>query len=118
MISVMGMPLATRFTTNATVIRIPRIQARPPITCESKVIRSNPSIAPPRFSHCSLAFETSIQTRVLCHVLPAMHTMQLEQPNAGAHLLPKAGAQRTLEAVRCSALILLEAPSPADHRGL
>jgi hypothetical protein len=25
-------------------------------------------------------------------------------PNAGAHLLPKAGAQRTLEAVRCSAL--------------
>ena len=39
-------------------------------------------------------------------------------PNAGAHLLPKAGAQRTLEAVRCSALILIEAPSPADHRGL
>ena len=26
------------------------------------------------------------------------------QPNAGAHLLPEAGAERTLEAVRCSAL--------------
>jgi hypothetical protein len=26
-------------------------------------------------------------------------------PNAGAHLLPEAGAQRTLEAVRCSALL-------------
>jgi hypothetical protein len=26
------------------------------------------------------------------------------KPNAGAHLLPEAGAERTLEAVRCSAL--------------
>jgi hypothetical protein len=25
-------------------------------------------------------------------------------PNAGAHLLPEAGAERTLEAVRCSAM--------------
>ena len=42
------------------------------------------------------------------------------QPNAGAHLLPEAGAryERRLEAVRCSALILIEAPSPADHDGL
>jgi hypothetical protein len=41
-------------------------------------------------------------------------------PNAGAHLLPEAGAthERTLEAVRCSALILIEAPSSADPRGL
>src|SRR2546425_12999168 len=39
-------------------------------------------------------------------------------PNAGAHLLPEAGAERTLEAVRCSAVILIEAPSPADHRGM
>src|SRR5262245_12220188 len=26
-------------------------------------------------------------------------------PNAGAHLLPKAGAERTLEAVRCSPML-------------
>src|SRR5262249_21697374 len=31
-------------------------------------------------------------------------TTYLLQPNAGAHLLPAAGAKRTLEAVRCSAL--------------
>src|SRR5438552_3907997 len=41
-----------------------------------------------------------------------------ERPNAGAHLLPEAGAQQTLEAVRCSALILIEAPSPAYHGGM
>jgi hypothetical protein len=30
----------------------------------------------------------------------------MEEPaNAGAHLLPEAGAQRTLEAVRCSAVL-------------
>ena len=29
--------------------------------------------------------------------------------NAGAQLLPEAGAERTLEAVRCSAVILIEA---------
>jgi len=40
--------------------------------------------------------------------------------NAGAHLLPEAAAtqERRLGAVRCSALILIEAPSPADHRGM
>jgi len=34
------------------------------------------------------------------------------QPNAGAHLPPEAGAteERTLEAVRCSALLVLLAP--------
>ena len=36
------------------------------------------------------------------------------QPNAGAHLLPEAGAERTLEAVRCSAL--LDAQVPQDQR--
>jgi hypothetical protein len=39
-------------------------------------------------------------------------------PNASLRLLPEAGAQRTLEAVSCKALILIEAPSPADHRGM
>jgi hypothetical protein len=41
-------------------------------------------------------------------------------PNASAQPLPEAGAtqERTLEAVGCSALILIEAPSPADHRGM
>jgi hypothetical protein len=39
-------------------------------------------------------------------------------PNAGAHLLPEAGAERTLEAVRCSALILIEAPSSAYPSGM
>jgi hypothetical protein len=29
----------------------------------------------------------------------------MAKPNASAHLLPEAGAQRTLEAVRCSALL-------------
>src|SRR5262249_28437111 len=41
-----------------------------------------------------------------------------QQPNAGAHLLPEAGAQRTLEAVRCSALFgVLVGPDPygASH---
>src|SRR5262249_46332326 len=34
-----------------------------------------------------------------------LHRLSLcrKPPNAGAHLLPEAGAQRTLEAVRCSA---------------
>src|SRR5712691_10191783 len=74
---VMVIPLDTRCTTNDTVIRIPRIHARPPITCGSKGIRSNPSIAPPMFSHSSLALETSKQTRVLCHVFPAVHQCSL-----------------------------------------
>jgi transposase len=38
--------------------------------------------------------------------------------NAGRQLLPKAGAQRTLAAVACTPLILIEAPSPADQRGM
>jgi len=38
-ISSVVIPLATRFTTRDTVIRIPRIQARPPMICGSKVIR-------------------------------------------------------------------------------
>jgi hypothetical protein len=33
----------------------------------------------------------------------------LLQPNASLQLLPEAGAQRTLEAVSCKALILIEA---------
>src|SRR4030095_8392499 len=86
MISVMGMPLATKFTTNDTVIRIPRIQARPPITCGSKVIRSNPSIAPPMFSPSSLDLETSKQTSVLCLVLQAVHPTQREQVRIGRTL--------------------------------
>src|SRR6516225_7138240 len=41
-------------------------------------------------------------------------------PNARAHLLPEAGAtqERALEAVRCSPMILIEAPSSAYHRGM
>ena len=38
--------------------------------------------------------------------------------NAGAHLLPKAGAQRTLEGVGCSRLILIDAPSSAYPDGM
>ena len=37
-------------------------------------------------------------------VLPSSFVVSCLVPNAGAHLLPEAGAQRTLEAVRCSAL--------------
>ena len=50
----------------------------------------------------------------------ALHYAPKEKPNAGAHLLPEAEArdERRLEAVRRSALILIEAPSPADHRGM
>jgi hypothetical protein len=38
-------------------------------------------------------------------MLSSQTRLQLKAPNAGAHLLPKAGAtqERTLEAVRCSA---------------
>jgi transposase len=41
-------------------------------------------------------------------------------PNAAPQPLPKAGAtqERTLEAVGCRRLILIEAPSLADHRGM
>jgi hypothetical protein len=39
-------------------------------------------------------------------------------PNAGRQLLPEAGAQRTLYAVACMPLILIEAPSPAYRRGM
>src|SRR5260370_13996613 len=42
----------------------------------------------------------------------------LLKPNASLQLLPKAGAQRTLEAVGCKALILIEAPSSAYRRGM
>jgi hypothetical protein len=38
--------------------------------------------------------------------------------NASLQLLPEAGVQRTLEAVSCKALILIEAPSPAYRRGM
>ena len=41
------MPLATRFTTKATVMRVPRMQARPPMTAGSNVMRSNMSPFPP-----------------------------------------------------------------------
>ena len=40
----MVIPVATRFTINDTVIRMPQRQARPPMTCESKVMRSNPNM--------------------------------------------------------------------------
>src|SRR5262249_39570428 len=42
------------------------------------------------------------------------------KPNAGAHLLPEAAArhERTLEAVRCKPLILIEAPSSAYRCGM
>src|SRR5271157_396923 len=40
-ISSADMPLAKRLTTSETVMRMPRIQARPPITVGSKVILSN-----------------------------------------------------------------------------
>src|SRR5262249_47473316 len=41
-------------------------------------------------------------------------------PNAQAHLLPEAAArhERRLEAVRCSPLIMIEAPPPASPGGL
>lgn len=35
------MPFATRLTTNDTVMRKPRMHARPPITSGAKVMRSN-----------------------------------------------------------------------------
>jgi hypothetical protein len=49
-----------------------------------------------------------------------MHVRSVWMPNASAHLLPEAGAtqERTLEAVRCSAVILIEAPSPAYPGGM
>ena len=43
---------------------------------------------------------------------------ELLMPNASLQLLPEAGAQRTLEAVSCKALILIEAPSSAYRRGM
>src|ERR1700684_762281 len=39
--SSVDIPFATRLTTSETVIRIPRMQARPPITAGSNAIRSN-----------------------------------------------------------------------------
>jgi hypothetical protein len=39
-------------------------------------------------------------------------------PNARRQARLKAGAQRTLEAVACTPLILIEAPSPAYHHGM
>ena len=42
----------------------------------------------------------------------------MKLPNAGGEPHPEAGAQRRLEGVGCRRLILIEAPSPADHRGL
>jgi hypothetical protein len=39
--SSVDIPFATRLTTSETVIRIPRMQARPPITAGSNVILSN-----------------------------------------------------------------------------
>ena len=52
------------------------------------------------FSHRSLALTTPHQASVLCHVFQAVHTMQLEQPNAGAHLLPELGRRKRVHAVR------------------
>ena len=39
--SSVDIPFATRLTTSETVIRTPRMQARPPITAGSNVMRSN-----------------------------------------------------------------------------
>jgi hypothetical protein len=39
-------------------------------------------------------------------------------PNAGAHLPPEAGAQRTLEAVSCKAMIMIEASLAAYPGGM
>src|SRR5712691_1303926 len=110
MISAIVIPLATRFTSNATVIRIPRMQARPPITCDSKVIRSNPSIAPPDF-FSQLPDPRNCQTdkRIMPRFSSRAYKVALEQtPNARHEPLPEAGAQRTLEAVGSMPLILLE----------
>jgi hypothetical protein len=43
---------------------------------------------------------------------------QTRTPNARFQPLLEAGAERTLEAVGCTPLILIEAPSPAYHRGM
>ena len=46
-ISCVDMPLATRLSTRETVIRMPLMQARPPITFGSKVIRSSSNMGHP-----------------------------------------------------------------------
>src|SRR5262249_27616889 len=55
----------------------------------------------------------------LCSEYVNMHgqktTLQRLSSNAGAHLLPKAGAERTLEAVRCSALLAAVPPWMPSH---
>src|SRR6267142_616860 len=51
------------------------------------------------------ALETSKQTSALCHVFQAVHTMQLEQPNARHQARRTARAQRTLFAVACMPLL-------------
>ena len=63
MISCAFIPFATRLTTRDTVTRIPRMQARPPITSGSNVIRSNPSIEPTPFPQFDLCDAAHLQTR-------------------------------------------------------
>src|SRR5215510_5064015 len=53
------------------------------------------------------ALETSKQTSALCHVFQAVHTMQLEQPNAAHQVRAIVGArhERTLLPVTCMRLL-------------
>ena len=65
----------------------------------------------PRMAH---PLGNSVSAKASCFLYSA------SWPNATAQPLPKAEAtqERTLEAVGCSRLILIEAPSPAYHRGM
>ena len=106
-ISAMVIPLATRFTINETVNRMPRRHARPPMTWESKVMRSNPSMGILRFVlTLPWLLRFPKQTNVLCQVSHPAHTMQLLQPNARFQPRRRAGArhERTLFAVACKPL--------------
>ena len=58
-----------------------------------------------------------------CAATPAFQPDNVDmaqKPNAAPQPLPEAGArhEQRLEAVACTPLILIEAPSPADHRGM
>ena len=50
--------------------------------------------------------------------LHRMMTFVWKEPNAVRQPRSKAEAERTLEGVACTRLILIEAPSSADHGGM
>src|SRR5271165_1609174 len=99
--SSVDIPFATRLTTSETVIRIPRIQARPPITAGSNVIRSNIGLVyqpedqsenqGPRAPRAGARVWSGLRTSEVKHLV----TSELEKTDSRMDFYPQVGLAST-----------------------